>query len=100
MRKLSSAILTFFVAATMAVSCGDDDAGLKCKSGDFYLDGKEFTSCDQCASDDCGFEGDVTEVCTYPNGVQHCEVTSGTVTAHCGGQTATAVISDGVYACR
>jgi hypothetical protein len=88
------------VAATIVSSCGDDESGLKCKSGQFYLDGEEFTSCDQCAeSDDCGFEANITQLCSYPGGVQRCVESSGTVKAHCAGETAKLLISDGEYSC-
>src|SRR4029079_13970197 len=88
------------VAAGFAASCGGGGAsGLRCKGGDFYLGADEFTDCAQCPSSDCAFEGNVSQVCTYPNGVQHCTITSGTVTAHCGAQRATVTISDDVYSC-
>ena len=89
--------IILLVAAVAVASCGD--SGLTCKSGDFYLDGDKFTSCSQCSSSDCGFESNVSETCTYPGGVQRCTVSSGTVTAHCAGETATVVISNGVYSC-
>lgn len=88
----------FLAAALLASSCSGE-SGLRCKGGDFYLDGDEFTSCDQCSSADCGFSSNVTQSCTYPGGVQQCRVTSGRVTAQCGAQTATLLISDGVAHC-
>jgi hypothetical protein len=93
--------ISLFIVGSVAASCGSggDDAGLKCKSGGFYLDGQEFTSCSQCSSSDCGFESDTSQTCTYPNGVQNCTVSSGTITARCAGQTATVVISNGTQSC-
>ena len=97
-KSLATCLLVFTVIITAA--CGSNgESGLKCKSGDLYLDGKQFTSCSQCQSDDCGFEDHSSETCTYPNGVQECTVSNGTVTARCAGQTATVVISNGVHSC-
>jgi hypothetical protein len=93
----------FVVGISVFASCGGADSesvsGLRCKSGDFYLDGKEFSDCSQCPSADCGFDEDADQTCTYPNGVQHCTVVSGTVVARCAGQTATIVIANGQYSC-
>jgi hypothetical protein len=99
--KSAGTVLSLIVlaAGAVAASCGGSESGLKCKGGDFYLDGREFSSCDQCPSENCGFQSSYSQVCTYPNGVQRCTVTSGTVVARCGDQTATVVIRDGQYSC-
>jgi len=57
-----------------------------------------FVDCSQCPSSDCGLDANITEVCTYPNGVQQC-TSNGTETAHCGSERATIDIIDDVPSC-
>lgn len=91
---------TIVALGFLTPSCDGEESGLYCKDGSFYLDGEAFESCAQCpSSDGCGFRSNVQQVCSYPNGVQQCRVTSGTVVASCNGQTATLKIENGRGVC-
>ena len=66
------------LSLSLLVGCS---SGLECEDGEFYLDGEEFEDCEQCPDpDSCFFEGQETRTGSS---------VSGTVTAHCEGETAT-----------
>jgi hypothetical protein len=66
---------------------GDDGGGLECRNGDFYLDGKKFTSCSQCSQPStCSFE---TKSSYSYDAYGNRTTTSEVVTAHCAGESAT-----------